>query len=230
MVQEGADIIDIGGESTRPGAKRISFYEEVDRVVPVIEKIKESFDVLVSVDTCKSEVARLAIAEAGADIVNDISALRFSAQMADVVCREKVPLIMMHMKGTPEDMQRNPTYKDVVAEIKDYFRERLDYALSKGINKEKIIIDPGIGFGKTVSHNIEILRNLEALSEFERPLMIGVSRKSFLGHISSEAVPEEREVETIASNMFALLKGVSIIRVHNVKNAVKLIKVFKQLA
>jgi len=230
MVKAGAAIIDVGGESSRPGSQPVSADEEIDRVLPVIETIKNRFEVMVSIDTYRERVARTAVLEADADIVNDISALRFSDQMADTIARLEVPVILMHMKGTPENMQREPFYKDLIPELKQYFHAAIDLALSKGIKKEKIIIDPGIGFGKRLQDNIEIVKKLSEFKEFELPLLIGLSRKSFLGTISDEPDPAAREAETITANIIAILNGVSIIRVHNVKNAVKSIKVLKRLA
>lgn len=229
MISSGAAIIDVGGESTRPGAQKIDTDEEIDRILPVIEKIKSDFDILVSIDTCKERVARTAVLEGGADIVNDISALSFSQNMAETVASLSVPVVLMHIKGTPSDMQNNPEYSNVVEEIKDYFNERIDFAVSKGIKREKIIIDPGIGFGKRVQDNIDIIKNLEQFREFELPLLIGLSRKSFLGKISGEEDPGMREAETIAANIISIMKGVSVIRVHNVKNCVKSIKILKAL-
>jgi dihydropteroate synthase len=162
MVAAGADMIDVGGESSRPGAARISLDEEIDRVLPIIEKIKEEFTVLVSIDTIKESVARLAVEEGGADLINDISGLQFDEQMAAAVAELNVPVVLMHIKGTPESMQKNPSYIDVVGEISDYFRERIDYALNNGIKKEKIILDPGIGFGKRLEDNIAIIKNLKS--------------------------------------------------------------------
>jgi len=229
MVKDGAAIIDVGGESTRPGARTVSVDEEIDRIMPVIEKIKSEFEVIVSVDTYKERVAKTAVIEAGADMINDISGLRFSESMADTIARLDVPIILMHIKGTPENMQKDPFYSDVIAEIKQYFHYRIDLALSKGIKKEKIIIDPGIGFGKRVEDNILILKRLHELNEFELPILIGLSRKSFLGVLAGETIPIKREAETITANLIAILHGASIIRVHNVKNAVKSINVFKKL-
>jgi dihydropteroate synthase len=230
MVAAGADIIDIGGESTRPGAARTGQDEEIDRVLPVIEKIKEELGVLVSVDTSKEEVARLAVEKGGADLVNDISGMRFSEHMAAAVAELNVPVILMHIQGTPENMQLRPVYADVIAEIKDYFRERIDYAMSHGIKKEKIILDPGIGFGKRLEDNIAIIKHLKEFREFDLPVMVGLSRKSFLGLLSGEKIPEKREVETIAANMLAVLNGASIIRVHDVANAVRSLKILRRLA
>ncbi|NIM12898.1 MAG: dihydropteroate synthase [Candidatus Aminicenantes bacterium] len=229
MVEDGAAIIDVGGESTRPGARQVSADEELDRVMPVIEKIKDEWEVLVSVDTYKERVARTTVLEGGADLVNDISALGFSDNMADTIAKLEVPVILMHIKGTPEDMQKEPFYKDVIRELKQYFQSRIDFALAKGIKKEKIIIDPGIGFGKRLEDNIEIIKKLETFTEFELPIMIGTSRKSFLGSLGGETIPIEREAETITANIISILNGASIIRVHHVKNAVKSINVLKRL-
>ena len=230
MVAAGAAIIDVGGESTRPGAARIGSDEEIDRVLPVISRIKQETGVLVSIDTSKEEVARLAVEEGGADLVNDISALRFSDLMAATVAELNVPVILMHIKGTPENMQRDPSYIDVVAEIKNYFQEKIDYALSHGIKKEKIILDPGIGFGKRLEDNIAILRNLEQFAVFDLPILVGISRKSFLGLLAGEKVPEKREAETLAANLLAVRNGASILRVHDVAATVKALKVWQNLA
>lgn len=230
MAAGGADIIDVGGESTRPGAARIGLDEEIDRVLPVIEKIKEELGVLVSADTSKEEVARLAVEEGGADMVNDISAFGFSERMAATVAELNVPVILMHIKGAPENMQRDPYYTDVIAEIKDYFQEKIDYALSHGIKKEKLILDPGIGFGKRLEDNIAIIRNLKQFAGFDLPIMIGLSRKSFLGLLSGEKIPEKRETETIAANLLAVRNGAAILRVHDVANTVKALKVWQSLA
>jgi dihydropteroate synthase len=229
MINDGAAIIDIGGESSRPGAQKVSTEEEIDRIMPIIEKVKDEYAVIVSVDTYKERVARTAVLEAGADMVNDISALRFSENMADTIAKLEVPVVLMHIKGTPENMQKSPSYQDLIPELKQYFHTRIDYALSKGIKKEKIIIDPGIGFGKRVEDNIEIIKRLEEFKEFELPILMGLSRKSFLGIISDEPISGEREAETICANIIAVLNGASIIRVHNVKNTVKSIKVLKKL-
>jgi dihydropteroate synthase len=229
MVNDGAVIIDVGGESTRPGAIKVSIEEEIDRVLPVIERIKDEFGVIVSIDTYKERVARAAVLEAGADIVNDISALAFSEHMAETVAQLEVPVIIMHIKGTPENMQKDPHYVDVITELKHYFNNRIDFAFSKGIKKQKIIIDPGIGFGKRVEDNIEIVKRLKEFKEFDLPILMGVSRKTFLGEIAGEENPKEREVETITADVIAVLNGANIIRVHNVKNAVKSIKIMKKL-
>jgi dihydropteroate synthase len=230
MAAAGADIIDVGGESTRPGSAPIGLDEEIDRVLPVIEKIKEELAILVSVDTSKEEVARMAVEEGGADMVNDISAFGFSERMAATVAELNVPVILMHIKGTPKNMQHDPFYADIIAEIKDYFQERIDYALSHGIKKEKLILDPGIGFGKRLEDNIAIIRNLKQFAEFDLPVMIGLSRKSVLGLLSGEKVPEKRGAETVAASLLAVRNGAAILRVHDVKQMVKALKVWQGLA
>lgn len=229
MVKDGAAIIDVGGESTRPGAQTVSTEQEIDRVLPVIEAIKNRFEVLVSVDTYKAPVARAAVLDGGADIVNDISALDFCENMAETIAALDVPVVLMHIKGSPETMQKDPFYRNVIPELKQYFENRIDYAYSKGIKKEKLIIDPGIGFGKRVEDNIEIIKQLRQFKEFDLPILIGISRKSFLGKIAGEGDPKEREIESVTADLIAILNGANIIRVHNVKNAVKSIKVLKKL-
>lgn len=229
MVKEGASIIDVGGESTRPGADTVSVDEEIDRVLPVVERIKDEFETIVSIDTYKDRVAQVAVLEAGADIVNDISALSFNEHMAETISKLNVPVILMHIKGTPENMQKDPFYGNLIPELKQYFHNRINYALSMGIKKEKIIIDPGIGFGKRLEDNIKIIKQLKKFKEFELPILIGVSRKSFLGKILGEENPKEREVETVTAGVISILNGANIIRVHNVKNAVKSIKILKRL-
>ncbi len=229
MVRDGADIIDIGGESTRPRAKLVTTEEEIDRIVPIIEKVKKEFEILVSIDTYKDRVAKVAVQEADVDMVNDISGLRFSENMASTIASLDVPVVVMHMQGSPENMQKNPYYSDVVREIKQYFSERIEYAMSKGIRKDKLIIDPGIGFGKRFEDNIEIIKHLNEFNDFECPLLIGLSRKSFLGTITGEKIPRKREIETVAAHIISILNGASIVRVHNVKNMVKVIKILQHL-
>ncbi|HLP60706.1 MAG TPA: dihydropteroate synthase [Candidatus Deferrimicrobium sp.] len=229
MVKEGAVIIDVGGESTRPGAQTVGTEQEIDRILPVIETIKKEFEVLVSVDTYKARVARVAVLEGGADIVNDISALDFDENMAETIAALDVPVILMHIKGTPENMQKNPSYSDLIKELKQYFQSRIDYAFSKCVKKEKIIIDPGIGYGKRLEDNIEIIKRLKEFKEFDLPILIGISRKSFLGKIAGEENPKEREIETVTAGLISILNGADIIRVHNVKNTIKSIKILKRL-
>lgn len=219
LAREGADILDIGGESTRPGAEPVPLEEELRRVIPVIRVIRQECSVPISIDTYKSKVAEAALA-AGANIVNDISALRFDGKMADLVAEARVPVVLMHMLGEPKTMQTNPVYRDVVFEIKEFLRARMEFAQSRGVDREKIIIDPGIGFGKRVEHNLEILRRLSQFQELGCPILIGTSRKSFLGWLGgsgAEPLPvNERFEGTIASNVIAVLNGAQIVRVHEV--------------
>ncbi|MCU0276530.1 MAG: dihydropteroate synthase [Acidobacteria bacterium] len=229
LAEAGADIIDVGGESTRPGAVPIGLDEEIDRVLPIIARIKEETSVLVSIDTSKEEVARLAVEEGGADLVNDISAFRFSERMASVIAELNVPVVLMHILGTPETMQRDPSYADVIAEISDYFQERIDYAVGCGILKERIILDPGIGFGKRLEDNVAILCGLKRFGAFDLPLLIGLSRKSFLGQLAGEKLADRRDPETIAANLVAARNGAAILRVHDVAGTVKALKVWRGL-
>lgn len=214
MIEEGADIVDIGGESTRPGSKPVTALEEIERVIPVIKAIRDESDVPISVDTYKSEVARAALA-AGADIVNDITALNGDEFMAKVIAEADAAVILMHMKGTPETMQADPDYDDVISDIIEYLTASIDKARSAGIAFDKIIIDPGIGFGKTVEHNLTILSNIGRFKELDMPVLIGSSRKSFIGSITGKDV-NKRQFGTAASVTAAILNGADIIRVHDV--------------
>ncbi|MFB6291347.1 MAG: dihydropteroate synthase [Candidatus Bipolaricaulia bacterium] len=214
MDENGADIIDIGGESTRPGAEKVELETELDRTIPVIEEIRKETDVPISIDTYKSEVARKAL-KAGADIVNDISALRFDPKLGKLAGEEDVPVVLMHMQGTPRTMQKNPSYGDVVEDIKEFLSKRIEKAVEFGISRKKIIVDPGIGFGKKYEDNYEILRRLEEFETLDCPLLLGTSRKSFIGD-TLELPPDERVEGTIASNVVGLLRGADILRVHDV--------------
>ncbi len=229
MINEGADIIDIGGESTRPGALKVSEVEELDRVVPLISRIKKEFDTVVSVDTYKEKVARASVIEGKADIINDISALGFSESMASTVAELNVPVILMHIKGTPETMQKNPSYDNVVEEICTWLKDRVKRAVEAGVSTDNIVIDPGIGFGKRLVDNIEIIKKLKDFTELGFPVLMGLSRKRFLGEITGETDASERDIETVAADLVSFMNGASIIRVHNVGAAVKSIKVFNAL-
>jgi len=220
MVEEGADIIDVGGESTRPGSEPVPLQEEIDRTIPVIEEISKKIKVPVSIDTYKAEVARRAL-DAGASIVNDISGLRFDPEMPKVVSQYKVPVVIMHIKGMPKDMQANPIYEALIPEITDYFRESIRLAVESGITEDKIIIDPGIGFGKTFDHNLEIIKNLREFTLLEKPLLVGVSRKAFIGKILGDAPVSERLEGSEAAAAISILNGANIIRVHDVKEMKK---------
>lgn len=230
MVEDGADILDIGGESTRPGSDPVTVEEEIERVAPVIKAIRDrDKDILISVDTYRSETAEAAI-KVGADIINDISAMTFDEKMADVAVKYNVPIILMHIKGTPKDMQKNPHYDDVVKEVKDFFQERIDYGISKGIKRNKMILDPGIGFGKNFNHNMELIRKIDSLLVFDLPILLAVSRKSSIGKALGDLPVEERLEGTIAVSCYAAMKDVDMIRVHDVlenKRAIKMIEVLK---
>ncbi len=214
FVASGADIIDIGGESTRPFAEPVSESDEIQRVIPAIQAIRQKFSIPISIDTSKAEVARLAL-EAGADIINDISALRKDPQMVSLVQETDVPLIIMHMKGTPGDMQVNPEYDNVIQEICDFFEERLDWMEQKGINRKRITLDPGIGFGKKLAHNLSILKHLAEFKKFGCPVLLGHSRKRFIEDICGLAV-EARDLPTAVVSALACSTDVDIIRVHDV--------------
>ncbi len=217
MVSEGADILDIGGESTRPFSEPVSLEEEMERILPVIRVLAGEISVPISVDTYKSEIARAAL-DAGASIVNDISALSFDPNMGRLAAERDVPVILMHMKGRPKDMQVDPHYDDVIAEIKDFFRERMSFAEQQGVKRERIILDPGIGFGKTVNHNLEIIRRLGEFLSLGRPILVGSSRKAFIGKILGKE-PLEREVGTNATVALSVYNGARIVRVHDVASA-----------
>ncbi len=210
---EGADIIDIGGESTRPGSKKISSAEEIDRICPVIEAIIRDINIPVSVDTYKSDVAGEAL-KLGATIVNDISAMTFDGKMAEVAARYNACAILMHIKGTPENMQINPKYENLLEDIYLFLENAKQRALKSGIKRENIVIDPGIGFGKTIGDNYRILRNLEHFKGIGCPLLVGVSRKSLIGRLYSG--DQDRLYATIALNAVSVIKGADIIRVHDV--------------
>ncbi len=224
MVEEGADIIDIGGESTRPGAEPVPVEEELRRTIPVIEALAKELKVPMSIDTYKSEVAEKAL-EAGASIVNDISGLRFDPEMAKVVSDYKVPVVIMHIKGRPKDMQQNPVYEALVPEIMDYLREGIRLAKESGISEDKIIIDPGIGFGKTFNQNLGIINNLREFTLLEKPILIGLSRKAFIGKILGNVSVTDRLEGTAAAVAISIMNGANIIRVHDIKEMVRVARV-----
>ncbi len=215
MAENGADIIDIGGESSRPGAEPVSDEEELSRVLPVIEKVASKISVTISIDTCKSVVAKRAL-NAGAEIVNDISAMRLDESMADIIKEANSYVVLMHMLGNPRTMQKAPYYKNVVEDIISFLKSRVQFAIDHGIQKNRIIIDPGIGFGKTLEHNLTILRNLDSLNELGYPVLIGASNKSMIGKITG-AEGKERIWGTSAIVAHCVIKGVKIHRVHDVK-------------
>jgi len=227
IVSEGADIIDVGGMSTRPGSLPVASEEEIERVIPVIEYIKKNYNILISADTYRSEVASRAI-DAGAQIINDISGLSINENMSGVIARYGVSVIIMHIKGTPENMQKNPHYENVIDEIYDYLEDRASMAVSSGIGPEKIIIDPGIGFGKTLEHNLEIINKISEFKMMGYPVMMGMSRKSFIGGVLDLPV-EERLEGSLAAAVYAAINGVNILRVHDVKETVRAVKVAKSI-
>ena len=217
MIEDGADIIDIGGESTRPFSNPVSLDDELLRVVPVIKELRNRTDAVISIDTTKSTVAKEACLF-GADIINDISGLLFDKKMVDIAKDIGCPIVLMHIKGNPKTMQENPTYDNVISEIKCHLLDRVDYIIENGIDRKNIILDPGIGFGKTVENNFEILNRLDELSSIGYPFLIGTSNKSFIGK-TLNIDENDRLQGTIVANTIALQKGCKIFRVHNVKEA-----------
>lgn len=229
MVREGADIIDVGGESARPGSKRVEPREQIRRVVPVIEQLSQGSDCLISVDTMSAEVAERAI-ESGAHIINDISALESDRAMSGVVASSGAGVVLMHMQGDPETMQEDPCYEDPVGEVTDYLLQRLEYALASGISFEQVVVDPGIGFGKRLEHNLELLRATGVLgTRLNRPVLIGGSRKSLLGEITGSP-PEKRLSGSLGLALYAVLHGARIVRVHDVRETREILKVWSRLA
>lgn len=213
MVELGVEILDIGGESSRPGSDPVSEKEELQRVLPVLKAIRPRTSCLISIDTTKASVARAALEE-GADIINDISGFRADQKMIELAAASQAGLILMHMQGTPKTMQIAPFYEDVVAEVLAFLKERLNWVVKKGIAPERIIIDPGIGFGKRLEDNLRLLNELSVFSSLGRPVLVGVSRKSFIGQILN-LPPEERLEGTIAAVIISLVRGASIFRVHD---------------
>ena len=231
MARQGASIVDVGGESTRPGAAPVSAAEELERVAPVIRELRRRIDVPISIDTYKEEVARGALA-AGADMVNDVSALRFDPAMAGLVAREVVPVVLMHMKGRPRTMQVAPRYRDVVGEVTAFLRERVAFAVGSGVSAERIVVDPGIGFGKDLDHNLALLRSLGTLASLGRPVLVGLSRKAFLGRLEvpAEAAqpppgPDGRLAGSLAGAAAAALAGAHMVRVHDVLETCRAVRV-----
>ena len=221
LLEEGADVLDIGGESTRPGALEVPVGEELQRVIPVIERLG---DATVSIDTRKAEVAEQAI-QAGARIVNDVSAFRHAPEMAGLVAGAGAGCCLMHMLGDdPRTMQDAPVYDDVVSDVKAFLEERLEFAISEGVREDKVWLDPGIGFGKTVEHNLELLRRLGEIVAIGRPVVIGTSRKSFIGKLTGREAPD-RVAGTLATNVLALERGAEVFRVHDVRPTVDALKV-----
>lgn len=229
MIAEGADVIDIGGESTRPGSKRVSADEEISRVVPVIEAISKRLDVPVSIDTSKSAVADAAV-DAGAEIINDISGLRFDEAIADVAARHKTGLVLMHSRGEFETMHTQPSVEDIITEVEEDLRRSISAAAAAGVAGEQIVLDIGIGFGKTLDQNLKLIAQLDRLvKEFSSfPILVGASRKSFLGKILEKDDPKERLAGNLASAAIAVWNGAKILRVHDVAATVDAVKIVTQ--
>lgn len=228
LVRQGADLLDVGGESTRPGAEPVGADEEQRRVIPVIEELARQTGIPVSVDTQKPEVARVAV-EAGASLVNDIAANRESDAMWRLVAATGAGYVAMHMQGTPQTMQTNPCYADVTREVREFFEERLDRMRAAGVRDEQIVFDPGIGFGKTARHNLELLRQVKTFTTLERPLLLGVSRKSFLGSMSGGAEVPRRLPAALSCASWAVEQGVDIIRTHDVAETLQAVRMTEAL-
>ena len=227
MADSGADLIDIGGESTRPGAAPVPVEEELRRVVPVIERLAKALSIPLSVDTSKARVADEAL-QAGASIINDVTALQGDQAMATVIARRKASIILMHMRGTPQTMQRHPRYADVAGEVRAFLTQRATHAEGQGIARAKILIDPGLGFGKTVTHNLRLLRELPCFMELGYPVVVGPSRKSFIGRVLNADLTD-RLAGTLACVASAWQSGARIVRVHDVKPAIQLIRMLSAI-
>jgi len=223
LAAQGADLLDIGGESTRPFSDPISIEEEIRRIVPVIRELVKRISIPISVDTYKAEVAKAAL-EAGAGLVNDISALRFDPDMAKVVAEYRVPVNLMHMQGTPRDMQVNPCYNHLLEDLHHFFEDRITWAQSQGIPREHILLDPGIGFGKTFSQNLILIKRLDYFQDLDRPLVLGTSRKAFIGHLTGQE-PLNRDWGTAATLAVGVWQGAHMVRVHNVAAAQQVLAV-----
>jgi len=216
MYRDGADLIDVGGESTRPGSARVDPAEQIRRVLPVLRSVGRRLPVVLSVDTTRAEVARAAL-DAGATVINDISAARDDADMLPLMASSGAAAILMHMQGRPADMQLNPAYRDVTDDVMAFLRQRLEAARDAGIPPDRILLDPGIGFGKALEHNLQLLGNLPRLAQLRQPLVVGVSRKSFIGRITGQSQPAQRIFGTAASVAWSAANGAAIVRVHDVK-------------
>ena len=229
LIEDGADIIDIGGESSRPGSNPIASEEELERTIPLISKIHSNFpEVIISIDTTKSQVAEQAILS-GAKIINDISGLSFDKNMAKVASKYDVPLVIMHMQGKPKTMQVSPYYDNLIEDIKSFFDERIRYATQFGIQKNRIILDPGIGFGKSLKHNLILISRISLFHSLGLPILVGTSRKRFINQISGVYDSNDRTGGTIASVLYLLLQGVQVFRVHNVIEVKQALMVFDKI-
>ena len=228
MCQEGAEIIDIGGESTRPGAGRVDVAEQIRRIMPVFKAIGGRVGALLSVDTTRAAVAEAAL-DAGASIVNDISAGRDDGEMLGVVGKRRAGLVLMHMQGEPATMQANPQYQNVVEDVTRFLEQRMEATLAAGVHLERILLDPGIGFGKTLQHNLELLRELRRLRALGRPVVVGTSRKGFIGQLTGEREPSRRMMGTAASVAWSVINGAAVVRVHDVGEMVQVVRVVQAI-
>lgn len=228
LIEEGADIIDVGGESTRPDALVVPLDIELKRTIPVIKALRKTSNCLISIDTSKAEVAEAAI-DAGADIINDVTGLTGDVGMLAVCKKTKASVVVMHMQGNPRNMQKNPYYTNVIDEVRSYFSERLDTLGKAGVEFQRICLDPGIGFGKSVEHNSELLRRLTDFHHFERPIMVGASRKSLIGKILDSANPKDRDWGTVALTSYTAMHGAHIHRVHEVKKNAQALKMIEAI-
>lgn len=227
MYDQGASIIDVGGESTRPGSQAVSLQQELDRVVPIIEKIHKELDIIISIDSSKAEVMQAAF-NAGAGLINDVTALQGKNSLA-TAAKLDLPICIMHMQGLPRSMQSSPVYHNVVDDVLNFFHERIETCIAYGINKDQLIIDPGFGFGKTVNHNLLLLKQLSSFNLFELPILVGLSRKSLLQHVT-ECPVNERLAGSISLAVIAALNGGTIFRVHDVKETVDALKVVEAVS
>ena len=225
MAEAGADLLDVGGESTRPGSQPVGEVEELERVLPVVRGLAQRTEAAISVDTTRARVAAQCL-DAGARVINDVSALRFDPELGGVVAQAGAGLVLMHMRGTPETMQQNPTYDDLLGDILAALREGMARAASSGVGAEQVVVDPGIGFGKRLEHNLAVLRGLGALRELGRPILVGASRKSFLGSLLGRSV-QERLAGSLGAAVAALASGASILRVHDVAETCDLVRVLE---
>lgn len=227
MIDQGAHILDVGGESTRPGAEVVSVEDELLRVIPVIEKLRKQTEVAISIDTSKPEVARRAIL-AGVDIVNDVTGFR-DQEMIEVCLASGCGMVAMHMQGTPRTMQQSPSYQDVTEEVREFFNEKFTELIEKGIKEQRIVFDPGIGFGKALEHNLTLIRELKRLSVHNRPILMGLSRKSLIGLLTEESEIESRRWPTVALTGFTRIRGATIHRVHDVAENLQAMRMIEEV-
>lgn len=229
FLRQGAAILDIGGESTRPYADAVTPEEEISRVVPVIKAIIEKFPkAVISIDTRNAVVMKVAL-EAGASIINDVSALQYDPESVKIAAGSDIPVCLMHMKGTPQDMQDKPVYENVIEEIMGFFKERIEFCVKNGVEKERLILDPGIGFGKAVQHNLLILKHIDQFKMLGCPLLVGASRKSFIGKLYNDAPADQRLGGSIAAALYAVQNGANIVRVHDVEETAQALRIFSSI-